>query len=103
MVHDPLALQPLGHTRTGQEVDGSLLEDAGADSVLDVVAAAGLQHDRLDPLAAEQERQREPRGACADYPHLCAHHPAGAGPVGSGSASTRCAIAKALLAAGTPQ
>ena len=47
-----------------------LLEHAGADALLDVLAAAALEHDRLDPFALEQPRERQPRRAGADDPDL---------------------------------
>ena len=79
-----------------EEVDRALLEHAGTDAGLDVVAAAVLEHDRLDPGAVEQLREDEPRRAGADDRDLGlrARHD---------SSSTACAIAKARFAAGTPQ
>ena len=97
MVDDALAGQPLARARTDERVDRALLEDAGTDAVLDVVAAPRLEHHRLDPLGAQKLGEGQPGGAGADDPHLCAHQP-------SASASiTRCAIANAEFAAGTPQ
>ena len=98
VVDDAFALQPVGDARLRQQLDGALLEDARPDPVLDVVAAAVLEHDRLDPRALEQPRERQPRRAGADDSHLRAgrgHPPS--------SSKTCCAIAKAPFAAGTPQ
>ena len=95
-VHDPLAPQPLRHTRPLEQVDGSLLEHAGADARLDVLAAAVLEHDRLDPGPVQQRSEDEPGGAGADDRDL------GAQPRHD-SSSTCCAMANARLAAGTPQ
>ena len=84
--------------RVAQELDGALLEHAGADPLLDVVAAAVLEHDRLDARTLEQPRERQAGRAGADDADLRAgrsHSPS--------SSRTRCAIAKALFAAGTPQ
>ena len=98
-VHDPLSLQTLANAGADQRLDRSLLEHAGADPVLDVVAAAVLEHDRLDPRAVEQLRQREPRRAGTDDRDLRAR----AAQEAPSSASTSCATAKAWFAAGTPQ
>ena len=73
VVDDALALQPLADAGLGEQVDRALLEHAGPDPVLDVVAAAVLEHDRLDPRPLEQPRERQPgrarrrrsRPACA--------------------------------------
>ena len=51
-----------------------VLEHAGAHAVLDVLARARLQHDRLDAGALEQVREQQPRGPGADDPHLRLHH-----------------------------
>ena len=66
VVDDPLALHPLADARLDEEVGGALLEHAGADALLDVLAAAGLEHDRLDPLALEQPREHQAGRARAD-------------------------------------
>jgi hypothetical protein len=96
VVDDALALEPLSHARLPQQVDRSLLEHAGADAPLDVVAAAALEHDRLDALELEQSREREPGRPRADDRDLRPQR-------FDSSSSTCCAIAKAPLAAGTPQ
>ena len=93
----PSRLQPLADAGLDEQVGGSLLEHAGADAVLDVLAAAVLEHDRLDPLALEQPRERQPGRAGADDPDLRPQS------LDRSSSSTRCAIANAPFAAGTPQ
>ena len=45
-------------------------------AVLDVLAAAVLEHDRLDAGLLEQPAERQPGGAGADDPDLRAHQPA---------------------------
>ncbi len=92
-VDDPVATHSFPDARVAQQVDRPLLEHAGADAVLDVLAAAALEHDRLDPLACEQLGQRQARRARADDSDLRPHP----------SSSTRCATANAEFAAGTPQ
>ena len=94
VVDDPLALHPLPHARLDEQVGCALLEHARADAVLDVLAAAVLEHDRLDALALEQPGEHQAGGAGADDADLRPH---------VSSASTRWAIANAPLAAGTPQ
>ena len=56
-----------------EQVDGALLEHAGAHALLDVVAAAGLEHHRLDALPVQEVREQEPGRAGADDPDLRAH------------------------------
>ena len=96
-VDDPLAPHPPADAGLVEEVDHALLEHARADARLDVLAAPVLEHDRLDPLAMEQLRERESRRARADDPDLRAGH------ARPSSSSTCCAIANAEFAAGTPQ
>ena len=98
-VHEALTLQALARAGLDEEVDDRLLEDAGADSCLDVLAAPVFQDDRIDALEVQEVSEREPGRARADDPYLGA---ASAQSTPS-SASTRWAIANAPLAAGTPQ
>jgi len=70
VVDDPLPLQSLADARLDEQVGGALLEDAGADSMFDVLAAAVLEHNRVDPSELEQARQRQARRAGADDPDL---------------------------------
>ena len=96
MVDDPLAPEPVGDAAAFEQVDGALLQHAGADARLDVLAAPVLQHHRLDPGPVQQLRERQPGRAGADDRHLRAR-------TAHVSSSTCCAIANARLAAGTPQ
>src|SRR5207237_8179198 len=59
VVDDPLPLHAVADAGLGQQLDRPLLEHAGADAVLDVVAAAVLEHHGLDPLPLEQPRERQ--------------------------------------------
>jgi hypothetical protein len=97
VVDDSLALHPLAHPRLGEQVGGSLLEDAGADPRLYILAGAALDHHRVDALEVQEVRERQARGAGADDPDLRPRHAA------PSSSSTCWAIAKAAFAAGTPQ
>jgi hypothetical protein len=71
LVDEPLALKPLPDPDLAQQVDSALLEDAGANSLLDVLAAPVLQDDGVDPLQMEELRQHEPGGTGTDDPDLC--------------------------------
>jgi hypothetical protein len=73
VVDDALALHPSADACVPQQVDRALLEHARADPALDVVAAAVLEHDRLDALAREQLGQRQPGGPGSDDADLRAH------------------------------
>ena len=55
--------------------DGALLQHARADALLDVLAAARLEHDRVDALELEQLRQHEPGRPRAHDADLRAHQP----------------------------
>ena len=96
VVDDALAVEALGDSAAVEQVDGALLQHAGADARLDVVAAPVLEHDRLDTGAVQQLRERQSGRACADDRDLCAR-------AAHASSSTCCAIANARFAAGTPQ
>jgi len=69
-VDDALALHPLADPGLDEQLGRALFEHAGADTVLDVLAAAVLQDDRLDSLELEQARERQPGRAGADDPDL---------------------------------
>jgi hypothetical protein len=75
LVHDPLALQARADTGVAQQVDRPLLEHAGADAVLDVVAAPTLEDDAVDPGELEQPRERQACRAGADDPDLRSQTP----------------------------
>ena len=96
VVDDPLAQHAVSHAGLDEEIRRPLLEHAGADPVLDVVAAPVLEDDGFDPLELEQPGQRQPGRPGADDRHLRAHQ-------AWCSSSTRWAAANAPFAAGTPQ
>jgi hypothetical protein len=70
VVDHPFLLHPITDTRVGQHVNRVLLEHARPDSVFDVVAAAVLEHDRLDALKVQEVREHQPRGSCPHDPNL---------------------------------
>ena len=49
-----------------EHLDGALLEDAGADRALDLLARARVDDDRFDARAGEQVRQQQAGGSGAD-------------------------------------
>ena len=95
-MHDPLAHQPLADSVVDEQIRRPLLEHACSNSVLDVVAAAVLEDDALDPFPLEQACERQPRRPGADDAHL---RPLRRPP----SSRTPWKTAKAWFAAGTPQ
>ena len=62
---------PLADAGLGQQVDRALLQHAGAHAVLDVVAVAALEDDRVDAGEMQQMRQQQARRTGADDAHLC--------------------------------
>ena len=99
VVHEALAQHALARAGRDEEVDDRLLEDAGADACLDVLAAPILQDHRVDALQVQEVSERESRWACTDDPYSGA----GSAQVAPSSSSTCWAIANAPFAAGTPQ
>ena len=75
-VAQALAVHPLAHAGLAQHLDRALLQHAGADPRLHVLAAARLQDDRVDPVAVQQLPEQQPGRAGADDRHLCSlgHH-----------------------------
>ena len=66
------ALEPLADTSFNQQVDGALLEQAGANPLFDILAAASLEHDGLDSGEVQQVGEHQASGARADDADLCA-------------------------------
>jgi hypothetical protein len=95
-VYLAFAAHPVADARLDQQFGRSLLEHAGPDPRFDVLAAAVLDHDRLDALQVKEMGERQTGRAGADDPDLRPGHST------PSSASTCCAIAKAEFAAGTP-
>jgi hypothetical protein len=73
VLDEALAAQPLVKPQLGEQVNGALLEHAGADALLDVLAVPILKNDRLDPASVQQVRQQKPRRAAPDDTHLRPH------------------------------
>ena len=101
VVHQTVALQSLADSRSDEQIRDALLDHPGPDALLHVLARTRLEHDRLDPVQAQEHREREACRARADDPDLGARQvPVVDSPVPS---RTRWVTANALFAAGTPQ
>ena len=73
VVEHAFALHALADAGVDQEVGRPLLEQAGADAALDIVAAAVLQDDGFDAGEVQEMRQHQPGRARADDADLRAH------------------------------
>ncbi len=73
VVHESLAPHALADACPVEQVDRALLEHAGADALLHVLAAARLEHDGLDALQLQEPREREAGRAGSDDADLGAH------------------------------
>src|SRR6266568_1035015 len=69
-VNEAFALQPRAEPGLDQKVGDPLLDHAGANPALDIVAAAPLQHHRVDAFPAQQMREHQPRRPRAYDPTL---------------------------------
>src|SRR5262249_26219348 len=70
VVEHRLAPHALADAGVEQEIGGPLLQQPGADAAFDIVAAAVLQDDGLDPFEMQKMREHEARRASADNPDL---------------------------------
>src|SRR5208282_3449518 len=72
VMDQPQTLHPLADAGFIEQVDGALLEQAGANSLLDIFAAASLEHDGLYAGKVQQVRQHQARRARSDNADLYA-------------------------------
>ncbi len=72
VVGKPFAFEPLANTRLFEQIDSSLLEQAGTHALFDVLAAARLDDYRLNALQVKKMGQQEARWSGADDSDLCA-------------------------------
>ena len=70
--------QAMAYSEFVHQVDGALLQHAGAQPGAHVLAAGALDDHRLDALQVQDLRQHEPGRTGADDAHLRAHHAASA-------------------------
>jgi len=73
VVHQAFALQASAGAGLDQQVDRSLLQNAGANALLDVFARVGFEHDGIDALQIKKMGKRESGGACSDNSNLGSH------------------------------
>ena len=66
VVYQSLAPHAIAHAALVEEVNRALLQHPGAHAVLAVLAAAELQHDRLDAGEMQQMREQQPGRSRAD-------------------------------------
>jgi hypothetical protein len=67
---ETLLRQSFARAHLDEKVRGRLLEHPSTDSLLDVIAAAGLEHDRIDAVQVKQLPEHEPGRAGPHYPDL---------------------------------
>ena len=73
MVDQALGVEPVGHPGLAQQLDGRLLQHAGPDPPLHVVAAAGLEHHGVDAGPVQQMAEQETGRPGSDDADLGAH------------------------------
>src|SRR6185295_6163286 len=73
VVDEPLPQEPRAQARLGKDIDGALLQQPRPDARAQVLGAAPLQHDAVDPGQAEQPRQQQPRRSGTDDSNLGSH------------------------------
>ena len=74
VMDETVAQHPLAHAGLLEQFHGGPLQEPGADAGLHVILGAALQHHRVDPVAAQQLREQQPRGARTDDRHLGRAH-----------------------------
>lgn len=65
-VHEALSPEPLVDADLGEEVDGGLLDQAGALAMLDVIAAARLQDLVVDSVQIKHPAEQKPGRSCTE-------------------------------------
>jgi hypothetical protein len=53
-LHQPFAIEPVGEPGLAEQLDGALLERPGPDPLLDGLATASLEHERIHAPSGEQ-------------------------------------------------
>jgi hypothetical protein len=72
-VQHALAQEAVSDARGYQEVGASLLEQTGAQALLDVLPALVLEDHGGDPILMEEMGENETGGSCSDNSDLRAH------------------------------
>jgi hypothetical protein len=65
-MHQALAMKAFGNACFLEQPDRALLEHAGANAALDIVARSRLEDHAVDAVDLQQTRKQQPRRACAD-------------------------------------
>src|SRR5262249_23204549 len=73
VMRQPFPLHALANADLDQKIARPLLDQAGADAALDVIATAVLQDDRVDACKVQKMREHQPCRSRADDSNLCAH------------------------------
>jgi len=66
VVHEPFAIQASAQTQCAEQINGSLLEHAGAETAFDIRAVSSLDNYRVDAVMVKDVRECEAGGACPD-------------------------------------
>jgi hypothetical protein len=69
-VAQPLAAQPVANADLVHQIDRPLFQHAGTHTRDDIVLAAILEDDRVDPTKVEQLAEHQPGGSGADDGNL---------------------------------
>ena len=102
VVRHALALHTLADPGLDQKITRPLLDEAGADAVLDVIAAAVFENDGFDAREMQEVREHQSGGPCPDDADLRAHRrrPSSVGTRSHRPAVTRdaCFVAPIIIA-----
>jgi hypothetical protein len=75
VVNQPFTFQPIAHAHFGKQLDSSLLEHSGTNSLLDMLLRVHLKDDGIDPFQVQEVRKDEPGGSGPYDSNLRALHP----------------------------
>jgi hypothetical protein len=77
VMNQSFALHAISNVHLRQQVDRTLLQHTGADSLFTVLPASGVNDDGVDALQMEQLRQHKSCGPGSHNPNLRAHSHSG--------------------------
>src|SRR6185369_1397582 len=72
VMHQSFALEPVANAHTGEQLHGTLLEHAGANTLFNVLAGVHLENDGIDAFQMQEVRKNESGGTGSDDSNLCA-------------------------------
>ena len=73
IVDESFALQSRADSGLHHQLDGAVLQHAGANAALAIFARLAFEHDRLDALQMQQVRQHQSCRSGADDSNLRSH------------------------------